>query len=130
MRMRTIKPELWDQDAFKKLSIGAKLLWIWLQNYADDYGMFLDSIGDIESSIKLGGDNINRRQIKKWLREFHDLAMIARFEYGSRNLCYICKWNEMQKVNHKSKPKFIHKSDIKYVMNSLIGECDKGCFEG
>lgn len=42
-RIRTIKPELWTDEAFTECSVSARLLFVGALNFANDYGVLSDS---------------------------------------------------------------------------------------
>lgn len=110
MRIRTIKPEFWDSDVIQGLDIATRLLFIGLWNYVDDNGVGKDSVRKITTSLFAGDyyDNPHETSLRTHggLSELSSAGLIVRYEVENERFLQIVNWDEHQKVNRPSKPRF------------------------
>ena len=101
-RIRTIKPEFWDSGDTASASLRARLLYIAMWNWADDYG-----IGDA-SPIRLIGfafpnDEIAVSDYPRLLAEVSDCFSVMFFNYEKRPYYYIPEWEKHQRTEKRAK---------------------------
>ena len=101
-RIRTIKPEFWDSGDTARATLRARLLYIAMWNYADDYG-----IGDA-SPIRLIGfafpnDEIPVSDYPRLLAEMSDCFSVKFFTFEKRPYYYIPEWEKHQRTEKRAK---------------------------
>lgn len=100
-RIRTIKPDFWDSPATGQASLRARLLFIAMWNWADDFG-----IGDAHSgrlwNFAFPNDRVDPADIPAVYAEVADLFGVIFYEHEGRPYYYIPSWNKHQKIDRRS----------------------------
>jgi len=124
MRIRTIKPEFWQNETIASLSEFTRLLAIALLNYADDHGYFMANHKLIKGNLFPFEDDS-----KKILRSIQELSCVGYLELGSdskgRSVARVANFTKHQRVD-KPKPSSI-KEDFTIQDESQM---DHGCILG
>jgi len=98
-RIRSVRPETWSDSKFAALSYGARLLFIALWNYADDYGCgrYL--------SKQIGGFAFPHEDVDvgPWLKELEESGRIIKYVVDSENFFTIPSWDRHQKPQNPGK---------------------------
>ncbi len=113
-RSRMIKPEFWDDQKLCSISLPARLIFIGLWTYSDDYGvvkgnaMWLkNKILPYDGSLNIQGaltePSGSAHGMVEWLAELEKIRCIIPFEYNGENYYYIRNFTKYQKVNRPSK---------------------------
>jgi hypothetical protein len=110
VRIRSIKPEYWRSDDITSLPISTRLTFIGLWSYVDDNGVGADKLVSIVADLY--ADDFSRDPLETVQRVTGDLERISSgglviryrgLHNGStKDLLYITKWKDHQKVNHPS----------------------------
>lgn len=80
-RIRTIKPEFWEDEVIGTLSLGARLLFIATWNYADDEGLIRWSPAHLKSVAFRYDNNIHADNVQAWMAEIEDSEAV--FTYAT-----------------------------------------------
>jgi len=97
-RIRTIKPEFWSDERIVELSPMARLLFIGMWNFADDYGGIERSPRQLKMKIFPGDDVDVELLIQELLRS----GMVTEHEIKGARYLHIKNFNTHQKINKKS----------------------------
>lgn len=110
MRIRSIKPEFWRSDDITSLPISTRLTFIGLWSYVDDNGVGADKLVSIVADLY--ADEFASEPLEILKRVTEDLERLARGGQVTRyraahngtlkDLLYITKWKQHQRVNHPS----------------------------
>jgi hypothetical protein len=101
-RIRTIKPQFWQDAGVANLSREARLLMLGLVSIADDEGRFVASPAAIIGYVYPHDDDVTPAKVKRWLSEVEKhchltLYTVDGLSYGSwRN------WTKHQAINRPS----------------------------
>lgn len=98
-RIRCIRPEFWANAQVAKLSFAARLLFIALWNFADDYGCNRCGSKEI-SGFAFPDEAID---IEPLLDELEAQDLIHRYAVGHRSYYHVPTWSKHQKVDRPSK---------------------------
>ena len=79
-RIREIAPELWQDEKFGRLSLGAQLLFIWTWNDADDWGVLRWNERRCKSGAFLYKERINHGHVREYVRELELARMVLSWE--------------------------------------------------
>lgn len=101
-RIRTVKPEFWNDQKIARLSYQARLMFIGSWNLADDVGVLIWHPLYIQSEL-FKYDQIPLKTIKKWMREITDMGMIYPFDAKAERWGLIVNFKKHQRVNNPSK---------------------------
>lgn len=98
-RIRTLKPEAWQDDRVGRCSRDARLLWVTLITMADDEGRFR-----LLPSLILGHaypfDRDAARKLDKWIAELCTGGLLHTYTVDGLDYGMFPKWAEHQKVSH------------------------------
>ena len=100
-RIRTIKPEFWEDEKLAKLPIHARLLFIGTWNFADDNGALLANSVLMKSHI-FPYEDIGISTISEWIDILVENGMLIRTTYNGKDYLVIRKFLIHQKINRKS----------------------------
>lgn len=96
-RIRTLKPELWQDEKVGGVSRDARLLFTVLITLADDEGRFRVSPG-----IVLGHgypyDEDAPKKLERWLAELTDVSLIKVYEVNGHRYGWFPSWMRHQRV--------------------------------
>lgn len=101
-RIRSIKPEAWQDERIAGLSRDGRLLWVVLVTMADDEGRFRV----VPSLILAHGylyDRDAARRLNSWLQELSTSGLVALYEVGDHAFGVFPKWKLNQRISKPSK---------------------------
>lgn len=115
-RIRTIKPEFWTDEVIVQLPFEARLLFIGLWNFADDYGGLQDSPDRIRMQVFPGDARVD---VEENIDLLCAAGLLDRYvdERGEYALC-ITKWSKHQKVDNPGKVRTLGESYRKLAIPS------------
>lgn len=99
MRIRTIKPEFWTDDAVTECSLNARLLLIGALNIADDQGSLERSAKQIKAKI-FPNDNIDCEPL---VGELITHGLLIEYEFDDKKYLHIKGFKKHQVINRPSK---------------------------
>lgn len=113
-RSRMIKPEFWDDEKLCSISLQARLIFIGLWTYSDDYGVvkgnpiwlkskILPYDGSLNTQEAISEDSVSAHGIVEWLSELEQIRCIVPFKHNNETFYYIRNFLKHQKVNRPSK---------------------------
>ena len=100
-RIRTIKPEFWEDEKLANLPVYARLLFIGTWNFADDNGALLANPVLMKSHI-FPYEDIGISTISEWIDMLVENGMLIRTTYNGKDYLVIRKFLIHQKINRKS----------------------------
>lgn len=119
-RIRTIKPEFWDDLKLSKITRDSRLLYIGLWNFSDDLGVIIGDSLWIKSKV-FPFDQIQMQQFEKWIEELVKNGFISQFSHKGEDFYYLPNLTRHQVINRPNYDKvFIQKVDLENVIKSLI----------
>ncbi|MCC8145514.1 MAG: hypothetical protein LIO93_03545 [Bacteroidales bacterium] len=97
-RIRTIKPEFWEDEKVANLSFAARLFFIGLWNYADDQGVFKDNPILLKSKI-FPYDDIPVSEVSGWLSELEKANILVPVFYNNEKYYLIRTFKKHQVID-------------------------------
>ena len=95
-RIRSIRPEFWEDPTIGRLSRDARLLYIGLWNMADDEGRFRWNLRRIVGELfSFDAD----ADVEAWMRELTAARRVVRYSIDGEDLAFIPTFKEYQKPN-------------------------------
>jgi len=98
-----IRPEFWSSIKISKLSQGARLTFIGIWSFADDYGVILANVNQIHSNIFPWDSEITRETVESYLRELLEGGFLHEISYEGKPFYCVNEWRTQQKVDKPSK---------------------------
>jgi hypothetical protein len=98
-----IRPEFWSSIKISKISQGARLTFIGIWSFADDFGVILGNVNQIQSSVFPWDDDITREIVASYLRELREGGFLHEINYEGKPYFIVNDWKNQQKVDKPSK---------------------------
>ena len=108
-RIRSIKPEFWTSEQVVECSTNARLLFIGLWNFCDDFGRHTFSPKQIKALV-FPADDFTVLQIAGFLGELEKNDLIRRYEVESKQYLYVTGWKH-QRIDKAQPAKFPEPSE-------------------
>lgn len=117
-RIRTIKPEFWEDEKVGSLPIPCRLLFIGCWNFADDYGVIKGNALLLKSQIFPYDENLRVSEIKKWIDALVDARMLIPIIHEEESYYIIRTFSSHQVLDKRYDKSYISKD--KKVVKQLI----------
>jgi len=101
-RNRMIKTEFWDDEKLATISRDARLTYIALWNFSDDYGVVKGHHAWLKNNIYPYDENLKLETFKNWLFELQTLKRIISFSSNGEFYYYLPKFLSHQYINRPS----------------------------
>ncbi len=107
-RIRTIKPDFWEDEKVGTLSHGARLLFLGSLNLADDEGLLRWNPLILGATV-FAYDDIKPETVMKWMAEVEDAKIIFKYRAGVTNqpLGWIINFLRHQRIDKPQPSKLI-----------------------
>ncbi len=107
-RIRTIKPEFWDSPSVAKASPWARLLFIAMWNWADDYGRGTANLKELEGFVFPNDDRFwnesgNTVTFRSLMAEVSECFGVVLYEVENRPYFAIPTWDSHQRNEKRAK---------------------------
>ena len=126
-RIRTIKPEFWEDEELCALPIQARLLYIGTWNFADDNGVLLTSIKWIKSKVFPFDDTLREQQILEWLKLLVDARMLIPFIFENKGYYKIRTFHDHQLIDKRYCRHIVPVEDVDQILSNLTVEENTTC---
>ncbi|MFD0887052.1 hypothetical protein ACFQ08_21100, partial [Streptosporangium algeriense] len=105
-RIRTIKPEYWSSPGHRGLDPWSRLLYIAMWNWADDYGRGMANAKELGGFAFREDEDITPSDVRRMLGEIQRAFGVVFYEVGGRPYYAIPSWEDHQKIDRRSQPKY------------------------
>lgn len=121
-RIRTIKPDFWEDEKIGKLPIPCRLFFIGCWNFADDFGVIKGSAVLLKSQIFPYDENLRASEIKKWIDALVDARMLIPIIHAEESYYYIRTFRSHQIIDKRYDKSYIGKDIVKDLINSALND--------
>lgn len=104
-RIRTIKPEMFEDERIGGVSRDARLLFVALITLADDEGRCRGSAAHIRGQRYAYDEDVTPSMVEGWLRELCIAGLITVYVHEGQRYAHLTKWDRHQKVDRPSASK-------------------------
>lgn len=123
-RIRTIKPEFWEDEKIGKLSIPCRLFFIGCWNFADDFGVIKGNAALLKSQIFPYDENLRVSEIKKWIDSLVDARMLVPIIHAEESYYFIRTFRSHQVLDKRYDKSYIGKEIAKDLINRALNDND------
>lgn len=109
-RIRTIKPEFWDDEKLADLPYGCRLLFIGIWNFADDAGVIRANEKFIKSKIFPYDENLRNSEVKKWVDCLVESHMLIPVSHNGESYLIVRTFLDHQRIDARYKKHVIPES--------------------
>ena len=99
-RIRSIKPETFEDELLGKLPREVRLLYIGLWTLSDDEGRFRASPGWVRSSLFPYDEDLTPHEVGSWLATLAAEERIHLYEVAGQQYGVVVRWRQHQKISH------------------------------
>jgi len=103
-RNRMIKSEFWDDEKLSKVSLQARLIFIGIWTFSDDYGVVKGDVRWLKNHILPYEDSLSTQEFSGWLSELENIFIFP-FQTNNESYYFIKNFQKHQTVNRPSKTK-------------------------
>lgn len=100
-RNRMIKTEFWDDEKLSKVSMEARLIFIGLWNFSDDYGVVKGDPRWLKNHVLPYEDSVSPQKFARWLSELENIFIFG-FESACEKYYFIKNFQKHQTINRPS----------------------------
>lgn len=101
-RIRTLKPECWQDAGMGRLSRDARLLFVGLITQADDDGRLVAEPALLRAQIFPYDHDLDLDTIATWLLELERERLLVLYMHGRERFAALPSWHRHQKINRKT----------------------------
>jgi uncharacterized phage protein (TIGR02220 family) len=98
-----IKPKFWEDEKLATISFGARLTYIALWNFSDDYAVVKGNTLWLKNNIYPYDEKLSREEFEGWVSELGGIRRIVAFDVKGEAFFWIPKFSEHQKIQKPSK---------------------------
>lgn len=120
-RIRTVKPDHWNDKELPNISLPAHLMWIGMWNFSDDKGVIEADPLLIKSNVFPRRTDIRLKQIHLWLDQLVKARFIVPFKYANESY-YVHRTFETHQRIDKPQPSKIPEQAIENALATLNSE--------
>jgi hypothetical protein len=102
-RIRTIKPDFWSSPGVGRCSLRARLLYIAMWNWADDYGIGTSNPKELMSFAFPNDDDVTAKDFPALRKEVQNNFDVVFYTVRERPYYCIPSWDEHQRTERKAK---------------------------
>lgn len=121
-RIRTIKPEFWEDEKIGKLPIPCRLFFIGCWNFADDFGVIKGNAALLKSQIFPYDENLRVSEIKKWIDSLVDARMLVPIIHAEESYYFIRTFRSHQILDKRYDKSYIGKEIAKDLINRALND--------
>lgn len=100
-RIRSLKPDVWDDEALGECSTSARLLFVGLITQADDDGRLPGNPRWIASKVYPYDEDISSAAIETWLDELDRVDVIRLYEVAGKTYIWLPSWDSHQTIDKR-----------------------------
>ena len=100
-RIRSIKPEFWSSEQIAECSPNARLMFIGMWSFCDDYGVHPSSIARLKMEV-FPSDAFAKEDIRHWMDELIANDLIVEYESDGKTYWYVTGWEKHQRPDTKT----------------------------
>lgn len=123
-RIRTIKPEFWEDEKIGKLPIPCRLFFIGCWNFADDFGVIKGNAALLKSQIFPYDENLRVSEIKKWIDALVDARMLVPIIHAEESYYFIRTFRSHQVLDKRYDKSYIGKGMVKELISKALNDND------
>jgi hypothetical protein len=100
-KIRTIKPEFWEDEKLGRLKRDCRLLFAGIFNFADDAGVIKSNPVYIKSRVFPYDEDLRVSEVKQWLDTLVNARMLIPLEYNQESYYIIRTFNTHQVIDKR-----------------------------
>ena len=119
-RIRSIKPEFWEDEKIAKLSLPCRLFFIGTWNLADDNGVFRANTSLLKAKLFPYDDDLKTSEIQKFIDALIESKMLVPITHNKENYYLIRTFHSHQKFDARYPNYLIDKDVLKDILSKNV----------
>jgi hypothetical protein len=119
-RIRSIKPEMPQDERIAKLSIPAELLFVRLISMADDEGRFRAAVNGIIGFAFPDREDVTQAKVRRWLREIEAQELVLLYAHDGGRYGVVRNFRKHQQINKATPSRLPEPPDAEIVAANAI----------
>ena len=104
-RIRSIKPEFWEDELIGSISREARLLFIAIWCAADDHGRFSANPARLKAAAFAYDEDVTLARVAEFLRELLETRRVGVYRVENQTFGVVRHWKKHQRIDNASKPR-------------------------
>lgn len=125
-RIRTIKPEFWEDEKIAELAMPCRLFFIGCWNYADDFGVIKSNATLLKSQIFPYDETLRVSELKKWIDALVNARFLIPISHKGESYYFIRTFRAHQILDKRYEKSYIGKEIANELINKVLQEYDQG----
>ena len=100
-RIRSVKPEFWTSEQIAECSPNARLMFIGMWSFCDDYGVHPASCARLKMEV-FPADSISSSDVRRMIDELLSNRLIQEYEIAGTKYWWVTGWDKHQKPDCKT----------------------------
>src|SRR5215212_2057637 len=121
-RIRSIKPEMPQDERIAKLSIPAELLFVRLISMADDEGRFRAAVNGIIGFAFPDREDVTQAKVRRWLRDIEAQELVLVYEHDGARFGVVRNFRKHQQINKATPSRLPQPPDAEIVAANAISD--------
>lgn len=118
-RNRIINVSIWSDPKLSRVSIGARMLYLGLMNFSDDYGVIENLPRKIWGEIFPTIEDISIEDCVFWIDELLEKNILFEVEFKEKVFLIFPNWDDLQKVPNPSKNRYIDRESQEKILSEI-----------
>lgn len=111
-RIRTIKPEFWEDEKIAQLTLPCRLFFIGCWNFADDFGVMKGNATLLKSWIFPYDEDLRVSEVRKWIDALVNAQMLVPISYQNESYYIIRTFRNHQVLDKRYEKSYLPKEFI------------------
>ena len=120
-RIRSIKPEFWEDEQIAQLPYPCRLFYIGCWNFADDFGILKNSPTLLKSWI-FPYEDLKVSEVKKWIDMLIEAQKLVPLTYNRENYCIIRSFRKHQSTDKRYERSYLPKEQVISIIEQTLRE--------
>ncbi|MEG2761260.1 MAG: hypothetical protein RR921_08040, partial [Mucinivorans sp.] len=121
-RIRTIKPEFWEDEKIAELTMPCRLFFIGCWNYADDFGVIRSNAILLKSQIFPYDETLRVSELKKWIDALVNARFLIPISHKGESYYFIRTFRTHQILDKRYEKSYIGKEITNELINNALKE--------
>lgn len=124
-RIRTIKPEFWEDEKIAQLPMPCRLFYIGCWNFADDFGIIKGNATLLKSWIFPYDEDLRVSEIKKWIDALVDARMLVPIISNGESYYIIRTFRSHQVLDKRYERSYLPKELVNKIIENALRDHDE-----
>lgn len=103
-RIRSVKHELFEDEALAECDVEARLLFVGLIVWSDDHGNQRANAALIRGHVYPYDEGVEILAVRRWLAQLHEVGVVRLYKVDGEQFLHLPGWAKHQRIDNAGKP--------------------------